>query len=675
MNVIIMVLSFVTLIVFAVRESNGIGLSTRTITTHIHKGNMPYPSYQVGMSTDMFDGVFSIVRLMTKPTLDADGVKDYYRSDKMCDVSVCSTSTDSTEKCMCTKYAKGDMYKDSEYENCQDNMQGINDVTHKHATGSDLMHFTNNDLGLRCKASMLNDVSITPNHAWGMLCTQAPHVLGMVLTIIFFLWSVENLCHLYVEDKHDDKDFVGKTHLKHAKDYMDWALKKEHTKKYEAIAFLTLLMVWMVIFLAIERGSWPDQLKMPEDEAWKNKQAVFTGNQVVVNDQKMQHHYARAVPWGSWTYGFVIVLLWGVNLMLSYLFEFFRRSHGEHGHAGPVYGPVDERYGPVDERYETDERDYTHNPKPFEPNDTTHNSHLTRAKSTHAQWNLSAFGMPMDKPVSYSLLLREDHAHHPDSTAGGYGTDWTWSTSSVHEQTQLFKTAVLLTAVLLNLTMHNRYVADVNVWSVVFLVVAYGLLDAAVRRVSELVVTVETMYKIDYKSKFVFILGYLLKLTLALLGLIYIYYETYQSPLVNAYWVKEERSGSPGFAMKDDRIDAQKHSENWLLYSTIALWVAIVFVDTFKDWSIFVSEQPAKHTKLMLSTASNEESRVYQLVIQMLLFAYFAFSLYALYFSALLSNWKQHPELHLSKLTMYEWHRNNWLYGVSQQTPMAMYRG
>jgi hypothetical protein len=294
------------------------------------------------------------------------------------------------------------------------------------------------------------------------------------------------------------------------------------------------------------------------------------------------------------------------------------------------------------------------------------NANLWEAKmrSTGEMWNLSAFGMTVTKPVSYSLLVHE--AEHTQKSLG-YGTKWMWSTSSVHDQTQLFKVAILLTAVMLNLTMHNRYVSDVNFWSVVFLVVAYGVLDAAVRRASELVMAVELMHEYSVKSNIIFMLGYLLKLGVAVVGLIYIYYETYQSPVINSYWVKSVNSGRvSGFEMEDDRRVDQQSSENWVLYFTMGLWVLLVFLDTFRDWSLFVSEHSTNRVKLVLSTASNQESKSYQLLVQSLLFVYFFACLYALFFNGMLSSWKEHPELSSSKLTMYEWHRNNWLYGVGQ---------
>lgn len=287
---------------------------------------------------------------------------------------------------------------------------------------------------------------------------------------------------------------------------------------------------------------------------------------------------------------------------------------------------------------------------------------------TAERWNLGAFGMAANKP-SYSLLVREGHTAHGE--LGGYGHTWTWSTSSVHEQTQLFKMAILLTAVMLNLTMHNRYVSDVTFWIIVFLVVAYGVLDAAVRRVSELVGAVEQMYPQAKKSNILFTLGYLFKVGVVVLGLMYIYYETYQSPLVNSYWVKKSTS-SAKFEMEDNRGPDKWDSENWVLGFTMALWSVIAALDLFRDWRFFMGEQSPNQKKLVLSTASNEESKTYQLLVQAFLFFYFFAGLYTIYFGGLLSTWTQNPEL-TAKLTYYEWHRNNWLYGVSQQTPLMFH--
>lgn len=629
-NVFVVVAAFVFVVWMGDNERSGRGMSTRMHSEHIHRGVSTgvlsaYSGYMVGF-TQPEVSAFTRVKLIT-----TDDVKNFYRGDKMCDLSIAACNHSSTaSKCLCTEWAKAG----EEYDNCVDGTEPMDAVVHAGDTHNVAMHFrSQQDLQL-CRISYMDDVIITTNESAGMLCTHAPQLLGMVLGLLFFFWGVHSLLHLRKEwmqpamhALHGDLD----EHMQALK------TEKMYVKQVETLVLAFVVILWLVEYLIIS-STRAEEIQDPNaaTEKWKFHAMFVEGTTVTMKDDVAQH-YRRSEAWGSWVYGVVVLALWGLTNVAGYTFNFSN---------------VTDRLRAMAAR-KTDEAEMVPSATAPLMGDLDDEPPRGQPLAEAVSWNLSSFGTDAPKKSSYSLLVHNSQVHHRSSVA-----PVEWNDASPNQQTAVYKQLILLTVVLLNISMYNRYVMDVNLWSIVFVVAGYGLLDVFTRRTNELLRVMVQLGGMQYNWWYVLALGTLFKAILFLLGSIWLWWENYMSTQYSALLVSESVDGaSPTLAEEP----LWYHDYMSLSSSTIVVWGLVFLVDFFADFQYAVP----KKQEFSHKTTARAQGAIYFIMVTHTIFFVFP----ALVYSPAATQWKEFrtPSIGEDSFSAYEWNRNNWMYSITRQ--------
>ena len=251
-----------------------------------------------------------------------------------------------------------------------------------------------------------------------------------------------------------------------------------------------------------------------------------------------------------------------------------------------------------------------------------------------------------------------------------------WDTFGTHQNHSMYKILLLLTAVLLTVVMHNSYVLDVVLWSLVFSVIAYGVLDVALRRTYELLCASSGSDNPGYGGLVLLGLGYVIKVLAAGWGLYLLNVERQLSPAYTASLLHEELSTSE-YVLNDEEMFLG-NEDNMFLF-TGGLWALLFISDAFADGSNY--RKSNKASQVVPAAVSNDDTvtKVVEVNTQnhwrwqaWTGFVFLVFAVYTglvctqlFYMPAEFDKYRHFKQGGDSpKFTAYEWHRNNWLHGV-----------
>lgn len=620
-----MVFGFSLFVTFASLEGAGHGLSTRMQTDHIHKGSAATAGFVVGWTQPGMVAT-SVVRLRTDAKLS---VFDICRADKMCDLAIprCNRTDANAAECLCERWGADATQK----QECKHGAEGMN--AHVHAgNGKDVkMHFASSQDQARCRVSYMNDATVTTNEGADILCTQAPQVLGMVLSLLIFCCGAQNATTAYQEMKRHH------IQTKVAPEENDTTKTDDKLKavdmlgpKCDFVLSVVVLLSWFVYYIVMASSRADDVQKTSKITQAGKYQAMFyqldgtTVTMAMKDDVGM--HYTRAEGWGSWWFGFVLFVVWSMTNGAAYVFD-FRHLYEKLGRKLESLRPVREK--------EPD------NQLLLQPAAGEMQQFNTQ------QWNLQGFGLSTLKTPSYSLLVSE--AHGPPRKV-----QVRWSETS-NGKNELNKNLMLVTIVLLTVSIVNHHVLDVNLWNVLFAAVGYVALDTTFRRTNELLYFAHVLKAEDGPSGvYVWVLGSLLKFLVFLLGVAWLLWEYNMSP----------RYGGILVAKEVDKVHELTEHEDWfydntiLVYSTLAMWGLVWALDAYLDYQYVGSN------KFIDTHIKKVEAMLYFFLVVHISF----FIVPTLVSSPAATAWKEftsHPKS--DDFTAYEWDRNNWIYGISRQ--------
>jgi Ca2+/Na+ antiporter len=558
------------------------------------------------------------------------------------DVSKCDAEL-AWPTCLCDEFVK-----EIEKKSCEVSANPMQEVLHDITDSTktppqSTWHFESEDAKSACQASYMDDVMVTSNDGMGVLCTHAPQLLGIVLLLLLALWSFEGVLQIYVDYKSTTK-------------YFDNAHKTTNVKWSEGVLFLVLLVVWMVVTFGASR-QWADTLDMPQaDNEWKYAHLHLNGEAMAWEDGHPRH-LKRSIPWGSVCYFAVVILFWALSTLMGYTLDFQDK--------GGV--PEEEMKGVGDPRgdlvyVDSSQDPPRHNPDPFPANPQNDDNgdeqsgwaqpYGAKSDPPAHSWNLQAFGLTPAVRPHYSVLITEDHAP----------AEITWDNTTMQQQNSTYKILFLLTAVMLCIVMHNSYVLDVMFWSIVFTVIAYGVLDVALRRTHELLGAATKVKggnnenNTSWGSTGLLFLGTVIKLVIVAWGTWMLWQEKQMSPTFDAALRLEEVSSDPVSLELgvDEGLDFLGSDDN-MFFLTIGLWVLIVLVDLFVDGK----------SRLHTHTSADQWTLVRGFVYAVMV-VYSGIVFAALfYLPAGFDKYTTHVQSGSDPIfSAYEWQRNNWLHGV-----------
>jgi hypothetical protein len=242
------------------------------------------------------------------------------------------------------------------------------------------------------------------------------------------------------------------------------------------------------------------------------------------------------------------------------------------------------------------------------------------------------------------------------TSSGPTTVDWPETTTT--NNNALYKNLILVTVVLMNLSMANTYVMDVNLWNAFFVVVAYAVMDTTFRRTNELLhmssqVDAKFSKTLGQSGFTLFGLGALLRFGLLLLGISWLFWEFNRSPQYSSYLVAKQK----------DTITELDHKGNYYSFSvylmacTIIIWALMLVVDVFTDYQhVFFGKSSLKYIRMA-------QAILYFLTVCLLL----VFVIPTLLWSTPATTWKEYTaNVVKDSFTAYEWDRNNWIYGISR---------
>ena len=627
------------------------GLSTRMRTEHIHTTGQP--SYQVGLATSFArPDETRMVVLRTENSVDdkihtSTGVHEYYRTDHMCDVKTCVTTT-TWPACLCDEFKTNE----KEHGECEYAAKPMDLVLHdsKNKDGVVRHHFESSDAEMACHASYMNNVVVTTNNGMGVLCTHAPQLLGIVLLVLLALWSFEGMLDIYLQEMGGDWQVDSK----------DMPLKQGNVKWAKFfVFFLAAVLLFISTFTASRQ--WADTIDLPKSDVdWKYAQLKYTDGSTSWETDKHAWHLKRSIPWGSVCYFAAVLLFWALSTLMGYTLDFRMPSFGRGNKVAPgETGGVTADVGYLDTpTYPLIEPTYHDDGEPSAP------PYVSSSTIAH-NWNLQAFGMaPVVRP-HYSVLI---HTTSPAKIE--------WDTFGTHQNHSMYKILLLLTAVLLTVVMHNSYVLDVVLWSLVFSVIAYGVLDVALRRTYELLCASSGSDNPGYGGLVLLGLGYVIKVLAAGWGLYLLNVERQLSPAYTASLLHEELSTSE-YVLNDEEMFLG-NEDNMFLF-TGGLWALLFISDAFADGSNY--RKSNKASQVVPAAVSNDDTvtKVVEVNTQnhwrwqaWTGFVFLVFAVYTglvctqlFYMPAEFDKYRHFKQGGDSpKFTAYEWHRNNWLHGV-----------
>lgn len=639
-NVVIIVGSIVLVCILANNERHGHGLSTRMHTEHIHKGGMAYPGFVVGWSQPRI----TQMRTIKLVTSDKTGVKSTFRSDHMCNLNIqaCNKTGTVPSTCLCAAAPAG-----TGRSNCESGAKGMDASVHAGDGRRVPMHFERESDFDHCYVAYMIDATITTNESPDLLCTHAPQLLGMVLGVLLLCWAVQDLILTYKyylvsrpvmrhpDSQHDNADNYKR------------AVQME--RACETILLVFVLVFWGVAYLIITFGTAESVQQYndlsAEKHPWRYKAMIadLTGQTYAFAEKSDNAiHYTRSEAWGSWVYGLVVFVIWGFTNMASYTFDYsdfmlYRRSRS----AKVAPGVEMSRDGGA---------------RPMEPKPDWSDTY--GGEPLESKWNLSSFGLnaaPNAPRPSYSLLIKEESSYTPK--------DIVWEESISARKEGVYKNMILVTVVLLNMSMFNRYVMDVNMWNVFFFAVSYGVLDFVVRRANELLrIASRLMPMHDDPYYYVWFVGSLLKGLLFAWGVICLTWEFNMSPRFSTVLSKAE--------VDDEHV--LKESNYWFdenqtfLVATCLLWGFFYFADVFTDYqyaqTVKVSDMGTKYDTPKKRTMS---VHFFLYIVVSVYIAFFVIP--TLFSSPAASAWKHFSsDKDVDRFSAYEWERNNWIYGVAR---------
>lgn len=636
-NVVIIVGSIVLVCFLANNERHGHGLSTRMHTEHIHKGDTAHPGFMVGWSQPSMTQMRTI-KLVTSPKT---GVQATFRSSVMCNLTIqtCNNTQTTPSTCLCAVAPVG-----IERTNCESGAKGMDASVHAGDGKLVPMHFERESDFFNCRIAYMIEATITTNESPDIMCTHAPQLLGMVLGVLLLCWAVQDLILAYKyylvsrpklrhpDTQHDDAD----SHKR--------AMQME--RACETMLLVFVLVFWGVAYLIITFGR-ADSVQLYNDlsaekHPWRYKAMIVdVADSVYTVAEKSDNaiHYTRSEAWGSWVYGLVVFVIWGVTNMASYTFDYsdfmlYRRSPS----AKVAPGVEMSRDGVA---------------RPMEP--TPAWSDTYGAEPLESKWNLNSFGLNIASKPSYSLLIKEEPSYTPKDIA--------WDESISARKEGVYKNMILVTVVLLNMSMFNRYVMDVNMWNVFFFAVAYGVLDFVVRRANELLrIASRLMPMADDQHYYVWVLGSLLKGLLFAWGVICLTWEFNMSPRYSTVLSKAEVKS----------VHVLKESNYWFdenqtfLFATCFLWGFFYIADVFTDYQYAQTVQ-VRDMGTKYDTPKKRTMSVH-FVLYIVVSVYISFFVIPTLFSSpAASAWKHFSSVKdVDQFSAYEWERNNWIYGVSR---------
>jgi len=667
-NIIVLLGSVVVLGFVSYYSYENIGLSTRMQSEHVHRviGDQLDIGYQVGIASQ-YPISSRLVPLYDDNTVSSSsyistGVMKYFRKDYMCNLSTCD-ATLTWPNCHCHDF-EADSAKHGACEVAAEPMKSV--IHSTKVQGQSRWHFESHTAQHTCYASYMTDVVLTTNQGVGLLCTHAPQLLGIVLLVLIALWSLDSLLDLYIQMRDDPNTSTGTVNAQDP----DAAYKKDckqiHVKWIKLLVYFFLFMFFLFLAFSASRA-WEDSIDLP-DSTWRHAKLIVDANNEATWQDDKQWHLMRSIPWGSLVYVALVFLLCAVSTFMGYALDFgkdWNLLNHERAKLATVTDEVNPLIGTTP------------------PNDAANNSELYASGMANKPiWNLQSFGLaPVVRP-HYSVLI------HNTEDVG----DVSWPETTQYQQNSLYQILILLTTVLLTIVIHNSYVVDVMLWSIIFSVIAYGVVGMTLRRTHELLSATEMLFpgvaKLDttvsnshgYGTMFLVGVGILVKVLIGSWGVYLLFAEQQLSPAYMSE-IRLKQKSDDQYELDDTAMWFGR--EDGMVFGTVALWFVIFVGECIADYRNSQgggkastpdktgSGNSANSRTVPLNTMMHESMTPINAVV------YFAMVFYSAYICISLltlpDGFDKYRHFHQPdnvspKFSVYEWQRNNWLYGVSEGT-------